>query len=366
MDALPATERISLNYSCFQAVYNHKHSIKGWCHLEKRIALAKNPENKESDPAAIKRVAVIGAGLMGHGIAQVFARGGCSVTLCDNNENVLRTAKDNVRSNLELCVEMGLENETIVDTVLSRIKITTNLRDAVREAEFVTEAVFEDLSLKKEIFKEIDALTNENVIMASNTSGLSITEIGKVITKSDRLLITHWFNPPHLIPVVEVLKLESPTEEAFNLTFNFLKRMGKEPVHVLKEVPGFLVNRIQTAMFREIVSLLEAGVAGAEDLDKAVQGSFGLRLAAVGPLATVDLAGVDLWYKGAKNLYPVFDVSQEPQKLLTEMVEKGFHGIKTGKGFFDYQADSKTDIIKDRDMKLIKLLKNLYHKQNKP
>ncbi len=303
---------------------------------------------------------------MGHGIAQVFARGGCFVTLCDNNENVLRSAKENVRSNLELCVEMGLENEMVVDTVLARIKTTKNLREAVREAEFITEAVFEDLSLKKEIFKKIDALTNEYVIMASNTSGLSITEIGKVITKSDRLLITHWFNPPHLIPVVEVVKIKSTTEEVFNLTFNFLKQMGKEPVQVLKEVPGFLVNRIQTAMFREIMSLLEAGVASAEDLDKAVQGSFGLRLAAVGPLATVDLAGVDLWYKGAENLYPDFDVSQEPQKLLTEMVEKGFYGIKSGKGFFDYPTDSKARIIKDRDIRLLKLIKSLYHNQNKP
>jgi 3-hydroxybutyryl-CoA dehydrogenase len=200
--------------------------------------------------------------------------------------------------------------------------------------------------------------------MASNTSGLSITEIGKVIAKSDRLLITHWFNPPHLIPVVEVLKTESTSEDAFNQVFSFLRRMGKEPVHVLKEVPGFLVNRIQTAMFREIVSLLEAGVADAEDIDKAVQGSFGLRLTAVGPLATVDLAGVDLWYKGAKNLYPVFDVSQEPQKLLTEMVEKGRHGIKTGKGFFDYRSESQAEIVQKRDIRLMKLIKSLTPPEN--
>lgn len=316
-------------------------------------------ENKRSDPAAIKRVAIIGAGLMGHGIAQVFARGGCSVTLCDNSDNALCTAMRNIRSNLELCVEMGLENEAIVDRVLSRINTTSNLPDAVREAEFVTEAVFEDLNLKKEIFKEIDAATSEDVLMASNTSGLNITEIGKVIAKCDRLLITHWFNPPHLIPVVEMLKIESTSDEAYNLVLSFLKQMGKEPVQVLKEVPGFLVNRIQTAMFREIMSLLESGVASAEDLDKAVRGSFGLRLAAVGPLATVDLAGVDLWYKGAKNLYPVFDVSQEPQKLLIEMVEKGCHGIKTGKGFFDYPADSRVDVVKNRDITLIKLLKSL-------
>lgn len=307
--------------------------------------------------ATIKQVAVVGAGLMGHGIAQAFARGGCSVKLYDINENILSTAIARIRSNLRLYVDTGLEDETVVELVLSRIKTTRSLREAVKEADFVTEAVFEDLNLKKEVFKEIDAGTDDNVIMASNTSGLNISEVGKAIRKSDRLLITHWFNPPHLIPVVEVLKTEATTEKTLKWTLSFLKEMGKEPVHVLKEVPGFLVNRIQTAMFREVIGLLEAGVATAEDIDKAVSGSFGLRLAAIGPLATVDLAGVHLWFQGAKNLYPLFDASKEPQKLLTEMVEKGFLGKKTGKGFFDYQAGStKGNEEEIRDRKLLGIL----------
>jgi 3-hydroxybutyryl-CoA dehydrogenase len=308
----------------------------------------------------IKKVAVIGAGLMGHGIAQVFARNGCSVVLYDIHEDLLNVAIERIRSNLRLTIEMGFEKETVLDGVLSRIRITTNLRDAVAEAHFVTEAVPENIDLKIEVFKEIDAATNEEAIMASNTSSLSITEIGRSIAKSDRLIMTHWFNPPYLIPVVEVVKGESTSEEAFKRTFQFLKEIGKEPVQVLKQIPGLLVNRIQTAMFREIVGLLEAGVASAEDLDKAVSGSFGIRLAAIGPLATVDLAGVDLWYRGAKNLYPFFDNSQEPQKLLKEMVENGFQGIKTGKGFFEYPSDSQTNVVKERDRKLLTLLNLLY------
>jgi 3-hydroxyacyl-CoA dehydrogenase len=209
----------------------------------------------ESD-GTIKQVAVIGAGLMGHGIAQVFARGGCSVKLYDINENVLSTSKDRIRSNLRLCVDTGFEDETVVDRVLSRIETTRNLREAVKGADFVTEAVFEDLDLKKEVFREIDAATDDNVIMASNTSGLNISEAGKAIRKSDRLLITHWFNPPHLIPVVEVLKTEATTEKTLQWTISFLREMGKEPVHILKGVPGFLVNRIQTAMFREVIGVL--------------------------------------------------------------------------------------------------------------
>jgi 3-hydroxyacyl-CoA dehydrogenase len=294
---------------------------------------------------------------MGHGIAQVFARGGCSVKLYDVSEDALRTSKERIRSNLRLCVETGFEDEAVVDQVLSRIETTRNLREAVQGADFVTEAVFEDLNLKKEVFKEIDAAAGDNVIMASNTSGLNISEVGKVIGKSDRLLITHWFNPPHLIPVVEVLKTEATTEETLQRTLAFLKEMGKEPVHILKQVPGFLVNRIQTAMFREAIGLLEAGVATAENIDRAVSGSFGLRLATIGPLATVDLAGVHLWLQGAKNLYPLFDASQEPQKTLTEMVQKGYLGKKTGKGFFDYQGrNAKGNEEEIRDKKLLGIL----------
>ncbi len=311
----------------------------------------------EKTERTIKRVAVIGAGLMGHGIAQVFARGGSSVKLYDSNESVLRTSKERIRTNLKLCVDTGFEEEAVLDRVLSKIDTARNLREAVQDADFVTEAVFEDLNLKKEVFKEIDAATNDHAIMASNTSGLNISEVGKEIRKSDRLLITHWFNPPHLIPVVEVLKTEGTSDETLHWTLSFLKEMGKEPVHVLKQVPGFLVNRIRTAMFREVVGLLEAGVATAENIDRAVSGSFGLRLAAIGPLATVDLAGVHLWFQGATNLYPLFDDSKKPQKTLAEMVEKGFLGKKTGKGFFDYRTgNTKGDEEEIRDRKLLGIL----------
>jgi len=313
----------------------------------------------------INKVAVVGAGIMGHGIAQVFAHKGCSVLLHDVDNSILNAALEKIKSNLKLYVDLGLEQEAVIDEVMSRITLTTRLTDAVAEVQFVIEAVPENLKLKIEIFKTIDEATQDFVIMASNTSSLSITEISKSVKKSDRLLMTHWFNPPYLIPVVEVVKGESTSEETFSLTFKFLKDMGKEPVHVMKQIPGLLVNRIQTAMFREIIGLLEAGIATPEDIDKAVRGSFGIRLAAIGPLATVDLAGVDLWCTGAKNLYPLLDVSQEPQRLLTTMVEKGFYGIKTNKGFFEYLDNQKNNIIKERDVTLLKLLHVLYEDTKK-
>jgi 3-hydroxybutyryl-CoA dehydrogenase len=305
--------------------------------------MGKEVENKQIAGGRIKNVAVIGSGLMGHGIAQVFAQGGCSVTINDLNEGILQKAKERIASNLGTFIEMGLGEEKAIDSIMSRIKPTTDLQEAVAEADFVTEAVPEDLDLKKEVFKEIDTATGKDTIIASNTSMLSITEIGKWVNNKDRLIITHWFNPPYLIPVVEVVRGELTSPE------------------VLREVPGFLVNRIQTAMFREVLSLLEGGVAQAEEIDTAVKGSFGLRLATIGPLEAADLGGLDLWYKGIRHLYKFLDNSLGPQKILKEKVERGHLGQKTGRGFFEYQDDSLKGIKeKERDRKLIQLLKVLY------
>ena len=309
---------------------------------------------------ARKRVAVIGAGLMGHGIAQAFAENGCSVALYDVADGVLEGAFNRVRSNLKLLVETGIENGDYVEEVLSRIRMTKDLADAVGDVQFVTEAIPEDVNLKLDVFRLIDAATDEETVLASNTSTLSLTGIAKSIKKGDRLIVTHWFNPPHLMPVVEVVKTELTSEVTFQRTFQLLKDIGKDPVHVLKQIPGFLVNRIQTAMFREVVALLEEGVASAEDIDKAVRGSFGLRLAVMGPLTVADFGGVDLWYKGAQNLYPSLDASKEPGRLWTEMVEKGFLGEKTGRGFFEYRPQTIQEIVKQRDIKLLALLKILY------
>ena len=326
--------------------------------------MGKEVENKQIVGGRIKNVAVIGSGLMGHGIAQVFAQGGCSVTINDLNEEILQKAKERIASNLGTFIEMGLGEEKAIDSIMSRIKPTTDLQEAVAEADFVTEAVPEDLDLKKEVFKEIDTATGKDTIIASNTSMLSITEIGKWVNNKERLIITHWFNPPYLIPVVEVVRGELTSPETFEVTASLLRRIGKEPVKVLREVPGFLVNRIQTAMFREVLSLLEGGVAQAEEIDTAVKGSFGLRLATIGPLETADLGGLDLWYKGIRHLYKFLDNSLGPQKILKQKVERGHLGQKTGKGFFEYQDDSLKGIKeKERDRKLIQLLKVLYQEK---
>jgi len=308
-----------------------------------------------------KRVAVIGAGLMGHGIAQVMAMGGCSVRLYDTDHAVLQGAMGKIGSNMALFLEAGLTSDDDLKSTLTRISLASSLREAVREADFVTEAVPENLQLKSSIFKEIDDATPDHAILASNTSTLSITEIGRSVRKQHALIITHWFNPPHIVPVVEVVRGQTTSQETLQRTISFLRALGKEPVNVLKEVPGFLVNRIQSAMFREVLSLLAEGVAEPEDLDRAVRGSFGIRLPVIGPLRTADLVGLDLWHKGMKYLYPFLSDAKEPQAVLTEKIAKGHVGQKAGRGFFEYgQGPEGGREERQRDLKLIELLKILY------
>ena len=309
-------------------------------------------------------VAVIGSGLMGHGIAQAFAQGGCKVTLHDTDQTVLKQAKEKIRLNLKALAQKGLEEEGHVDEILARVSPIGDLAQAVRGADFVVESVTEDLLIKREIFKTIDVLAPEGAILASNTSMLTISDIGKDVKDKGRLVVTHWFNPPYLIPVVEVVKGAFTSRDTVERTIHLLEKMGKLPVRILKEVPGHLLNRIQFALFRETLSLLQEGVATPEEIDKAVSGSLGLRLATIGPLKSIDLAGIDLFWFGMKNMYSHLDNSLEPQRIIQEKVRTGDVGRKSGKGFFEYESTgllSKDE--KARGDKIMELLTILYPKQ---
>jgi len=311
----------------------------------------------------IRNVAVIGSGLMGHAIAQVFSRGGCRVKIHDLNDELLAGAMNRIKSNLRRLVENGLEDETAIDGIMSRITLTTKLQDAVADAEFVTECIPEDLKLKVELFSLLESMAPPHAILASNTSMLRISDIGKPITDKSRALVTHWFNPPHLIPVVEVVKGPDTSPETVERMISFLGEMGKEPVRVLKEVPGHLVNRIQFALNREMLGLLEQGVASPEEIDKAVSLSFALRLVASGPLKTIDINGIDLFYYGMREIYKYLDNSTAPQDILRQKVEKGEVGRRSGKGFFQYEVSGPlTSLELERDNGLMQLLKALYPK----
>ena len=249
-------------------------------------------------------IAVIGSGLMGHGIAQVFAQGDCRVRLQDIDKHALQTANSRIRANLKALSEHELEDPARIDAIMSKIATTTDLAEALTDVDFVIESAPEDLRLKTELFGRIESFAPDDAILASNTSMLKVSDIGVLIEKKERLIVTHWFNPPYLMPVVEVVKGAHTSQDTMDRTIDLLRRMGKVPIRVLKEVPGHLLNRIQFAMFRETIGLLEQGVATAEEIDKGVSGSLGLRLATIGPLKSIDLAGIDLFWYGMRDSVP--------------------------------------------------------------
>ena len=311
----------------------------------------------------LSNISVVGAGLMGHGIAQAFAQKKHNVTLYDLSERILEQALNQIASDLETFVEEDiLEKQDIAD-ILSRINLTTDLHHAASGADLVIEAAPEDLDLKTDLFTKMDRYAPDHTILASNTSMLPISRFGSQVSRKEKLIITHWFNPPAIVPVVEIVLGNETSEETVQTTFQLLKDIGKQPVRVRKEIPGFLVNRIQTAMFREVLSLLEQGVASPEDIDTAVKGSFGLRLGVIGVLETMDMAGLDLMYKGTRHLYQYIDHSTEPQRVLQEKVEQGALGVKTGKGFFSYAtgdtSEGTVSKVRERDHNLLKILKAL-------
>jgi 3-hydroxybutyryl-CoA dehydrogenase len=312
----------------------------------------------------IRNISVLGAGIMGHGIAQSFLMGGYPVMLYDIQEPILDTAKAHIEKNLGLFFQSDLIGKQDIELSLQRLSTTVDLRHAVEESDFIVEAVPEDLSLKQDLFEQVESFCRKDAIIASNTSSLTMGEIGVRVKNRERLVVTHWFNPPHIVPTVEVVKSKWTSEETLNTAYRLLAKIKKMPVKIRQELPGFIVNRIQMALAREVLDLYEKGVASAEDIDKAVKGSIGFRLASIGPLLTMDLGGVKLWLAVFESLLPQIQSSTEPPKALQQLVSQGHDGVKSGKGFYDYTVDfSQTGLdkaIQKRDQEFLNRLKSLY------
>lgn len=311
----------------------------------------------------VRRIAVLGAGIMGHGIAQSFLMGGYPVKLYDIAPAILETARSHIEKNLILFRQAELIEDEDIRAALQELATTTDLRDAVEASDFIVEAAPEDLALKQELFERVEALCARETIIASNTSSLTLSAIGERVEHKDRLVITHWFNPPHIVPTVEVVRGEGTSDETVETAYALLEKIRKVPVRIQEELPGFLINRIQIAMAREVLDLYERGVANAEDIDKAVRGSIGFRLASIGPLLTIDLAGVGLWLKVCENLLPHIQSSTEPPKALQRLVSEGHDGIKSGKGFYDYAVEFSSgaldESVRQRDREFLNRLKEL-------
>ena len=294
-----------------------------------------------------QRVSVIGAGLMGHGIAQIFATRGYAVTLTDVKEELLSKALEGVRSNLTLMAEKGIGRREDIDSILARIKTTVDMAEAADGAYCVIEAVFENLELKQKIFQDLDALCPEGTILATNTSVISITEIAEKSVHRERIVGTHFWNPPYLVPLVEVVRGKDTADWTMDKTYDLLKEVGKHPVRVNKDVPGFVGNRLQHALWREAISIVERGIADAATVDECIKNGFGLRLPVLGPMATADMVGTDLALAIHEYILKHLESSPEPSPLLREKVARGELGFKTGRGFQEWPPQTIQQVRHD-------------------
>jgi 3-hydroxybutyryl-CoA dehydrogenase len=282
------------------------------------------------------RIAVIGAGLMGHGIAQVFALAGHEVMIYDSVMASLDSARARIAKNLE-----DLDDDP---KAVERVTPVANLATAVRDADYVVEAVLEDLPLKQKLFAEIEKYVRPETILASNTSVIPITKIMKGLKRRDRALGTHWWNPPFLVPLVEVIETQWTSPAAVDFTMKLHAAAGKKPAHVKKDVPGFIGNRLQHALWREAIALVEQGICDAETVDNVVKAAFGRRLAVLGPLENADMVGTDLTLAIHKFVLRDIDSRPGPSPYLKKLVKSGKLGFKSGEGFRKWSPAQQAEL----------------------
>jgi len=304
----------------------------------------------------IKNIAILGAGTMGHGIAELAALASWNVMLCDISEELSVKALDAIKESLDMMEQLGELKGNSPSTVMKRIKCVLSIREAVESADLVIECLPENLEFKQKIFKELDEICAPDVILATNTSGLSPTAIAKGLNHPERVIVSHFWNPPQLIPLVEVVPGEKTGKDIVDKTMEWVKALGKEPVRMNKECPGFIGNRLQLALLREALYIVENGYADAEEVDKSMIYGHGRRLGVTGPFCSADMGGLDIFHNISAYLFPDLSDASEPSKLMQDIVEQGNLGLKTGKGFYDWTPEMKEKMVRLRTETLVEFL----------
>jgi 3-hydroxybutyryl-CoA dehydrogenase len=300
-------------------------------------------------------VAVIGNGIIGHGVAQVFAAAGHSVTLIGRGEDSLASALDNILTSLLEFADQGLQERGEISDVMARIETSVELADAA-SAGLAIEAVTEDLELKLGIFERLDEICPPGTILGSSSGQPASALIARVKARQ-RVIATHFWYPPQLIPLVEVCAGPETAPEVTERTCALLRGAGKEPVVIDREVPGFIGNRIQFAALREAWSLWAAGIASAEAIDAVVRNSIGRRLGITGPIESADVVGLDTLYHFARSLQPHLDTRPEPPSEVTDLVSAGHRGLPSGQGIYDWGVRDGKALLDARRDELFRWLK---------
>ncbi len=307
----------------------------------------------------IKTIGVLGAGTMGHGIAESFAIHGFQVNIYEPADAVRNSALQRINAELELLAKEEFISADNVPEILSNITITNDLTSAMADRDYVIEATPEKIDLKRKVFAQLDEVCKPETIIASNTSSLKLMDMARDISpdRKKRVMVCHWYNPGHIMPIAELSFFGNMPEEIFEEVRQLYISIGKQPVKVLKDIPGLLANRIQQAVAREVFSLIEMEAASPEDIDRALKFGPAFRYATSGQLEIADFGGLDIWEIVGDNLLAVMDNSRQANELIKRKVKEGKLGIKSGEGFFRYPEESKSDIQEQYLMKLIHQLK---------
>jgi len=308
--------------------------------------------------SGIKKIIIAGAGTMGASMGQTFAKFGYQVVLYDLFPEALAKAKKLIALNQETEVSEHIVSWVESEALLERIEYSGDI-GCFREADFVVEAILERLDVKQKFWSEVSGLVRKDVVLATNTSGLSITKIAESVTNPGRFLGMHWINPPHIIPLIEVIKGEHTTDESAETVRELALKVKKKPV-IVKDAPGFVLNRIQLAILRECLYIHERGIASIEAIDDVMKYGLGLRYACLGPLQVADLGGLDVFQNIASYLFADLSDAKESFGLLKDCVENGRLGVKSGSGFYDYSGGRDEEVIKYRDQMYTQLVKCLY------
>ena len=305
----------------------------------------------------IRTICNVGTGTMGHGTAVMFAKSGYNVKMYGRTQESIDRGMKGIRNALETYKTHQLVTEAEVPQILARVQGVTSLEEAARDADFVIESVAEELAVKQVIFKQLDQLCPERTIFATNTSGLSPSAVAEAVSRKDKFVVAHFWNPPHLVPLVEVVPGKHTAQKTVDVTWELMEKIGKKPVALKREALGFIGNRLQLALLREALYIVQEGIATPEAVDATVRYSLGRRYGVTGPLESADLGGLDIFQNISAYLYK--DLCNDPgsSPLLAETVARGDLGAKTGKGFYDW---TKPEVLgklkKEREAVLIEWL----------
>ena len=301
----------------------------------------------------IKKIGVIGAGTMGAGVAEIFAEFGYTVILYNRSKAGMQRALERIRSNVALN-PTPIEAET--DVVGAKIYTTHDLTE-LAQVDLISESIAENLEVKQDIFRKLDEICDAKTLFTTNTSGLSISQIATAVSHPERFAGMHYFNPPQIVPALEIIKGEETSDATCEVLIALAKQMQKQPILVQKDVPGFVASRLQFAVVREALHLLEEGIASPADIDAVMKHGLGLRWALLGPLEIADLGGLDIFNTVGSYVAKSLSNATESPKVLQDLVAAGKLGAKTGSGFYDYPPGKASTLIVERDEKLQEILR---------